>query len=355
MRPSFSAFLSLSFSLLMATSTPASILIVGAGSTGISAGYFLSSNGTAVTFLVRPHRQQQLARPQVLYSYDDHQLHTFADYQVLTDPTQLVGTSFDLVLVTLDGAALQAEAGQRLVEALGRAFRNTPTEIVLLSVGLDLNTWFLERSGLADSQVIFGHPGVLTYEVPAATPPLPLHPGVRPDLLAQADYGYRHTTPFEFAVADNAPQVTQAFGVLCTRDGVARCSVQPAIDIKLAPAMLTVMLTTGLMDWPKMADVDPADATWQLGVNAMREYQRLSVFGVAGLAASKQTTAEGVLAVFQQMEQAALPLDFAAFNKYHHGGKVNAQDMAMLQDALRYGEATGADMPTLRELITRLT
>ncbi|RNI22726.1 ketopantoate reductase family protein [Rufibacter latericius] len=338
----------------MDTSNPASILIVGAGSTGISAGSYFSSNGTAVTFLVRPHRQEQLDRPQVLYSYDDHQLHTFADYQVLTDPTQLAGTSFDLVLVTLDGAALQAEAGQRLVDALGQAYRNTPTGIVLLSVGLDLNTWFLERSGLADSQVIFGHPGVLTHEVPAALP-LPLHPGVRPDLLAQADYGYRHTTPFEFAVADNAPQVTQAFVALCTQDGVSRCIVQPAIDIKLAPAMLTVMLTTGLMGWPTMADVDPADAMWQLGVNAMREYQRLPVFGAAGLAASEQTSAEGVLEGFQQMEQAALPLDFSAFNKYHHGGKVNAQDIAIFHEALGHGEATGADMPALRELIARLT
>jgi ketopantoate reductase len=59
------------------TSTP-SVCIVGAGSMGVSTGYHLSLAGAAVTFLVRPHRQEQLSRPQVLYSYDDHSLKTFS-------------------------------------------------------------------------------------------------------------------------------------------------------------------------------------------------------------------------------------------------------------------------------------
>lgn len=49
------------------TNTPAaqaSVCIVGAGSMGVFTGFDLSRAGVDVTFLVRPHRQEQLARPQ---------------------------------------------------------------------------------------------------------------------------------------------------------------------------------------------------------------------------------------------------------------------------------------------------
>ncbi|MEU1213389.1 hypothetical protein ACFYSH_28295 [Streptomyces sp. NPDC005791] len=74
----------------------------------------------------------------------------------------------------------------------------------------------------------------------------------------------------------------------------------------------------------------------------------------AGRAASEQTTAEGVLEFFRQMEKDALPLDLAAFNAYHHGGKVNGQDHEILREALGRGEAEGVQMPALRTLTARL-
>jgi hypothetical protein len=91
----------------------------------ISFGYLLSLAGTAIIYLVRPYRQEQLVSPQVLYSYDDNSLKTYADYEVLSNPAQLAGTSFDFVLITLDGAALRAEAGEQLVDAIGRASGST--------------------------------------------------------------------------------------------------------------------------------------------------------------------------------------------------------------------------------------
>jgi ketopantoate reductase len=90
---------------------------------GVVTGYHLGLSGASVTFLVRPHRQEQLSRPQRLYSYDDHSLNTYTGYELLTDPSELAGTAFAFVVITLDGAALRAEAGQRLVDAIGRAFR----------------------------------------------------------------------------------------------------------------------------------------------------------------------------------------------------------------------------------------
>jgi hypothetical protein len=75
--------------------------------------------------------------------------------------------------------AFQAAAGQQLVEALGRAFRGTLTALILGSVGIALRAWFLERSGLAETQVTNGALTSLVYE-PAATT-LSLHPGVQGD------------------------------------------------------------------------------------------------------------------------------------------------------------------------------
>jgi hypothetical protein len=54
------------------------------------------------------------------------------------------------------------------------------------------------------------------------------------------------------------------------------------------------------------------------------------------------------------LEESALPLDLAAFNRYHHGGKVNGQDHRILREALRRGEAEGVEMPALRALVARL-
>lgn len=333
------------------TSTP-SVCIVGAGSMGVSTGYHLSLAGAAVTFLVRPHRQEQLSRPQVLYSYDDHSLKTFSGYELLTDPAELAGTSFDFLVITLDGAALRAQAGQRLVDEIGRAFRGTKTEVIIGSVGIDLRSWFLERSGLAETQVTSGGLANLVYEVgPAA---IPLHPGVDADLLARADYGYRHFSASGFYVALNAPQVAHGFAALYDRCGISKCDVFPVEEVRLWVAHFAPLAAWELLGWPVTADIDPAAETWQLGSEAMREFQRLPMYGQTGLAASERTDAKTILEFHRRMETDAMPLDLAAFYRYHHGGKVNGQDHQLLREALALGEAQGADMPALRALVARL-
>ncbi|MEW1873284.1 hypothetical protein AB0420_35300 [Streptomyces caelestis] len=48
----------------------------------------------------------------MLYSYDDHSLKTYSGYQLLTDPCELAGTAFAFIVITLDAAALRAEAAR---------------------------------------------------------------------------------------------------------------------------------------------------------------------------------------------------------------------------------------------------
>lgn len=315
-------------------------------------GYHLGLAGAAVTFLVRSHRLNQLSRPQVLYSYDDHSLKNYTGYDLITDPAMLTGTSFDFVVITLDGASLRAEAGQKVVDEIGRAFRNTSTSVILGSVGIDLRSWFIERSGLADAQVTHGGLGALAYEVQPAK--MPLHPGVRSDLLEKADYAYRHLSSYGFSVDLSVPKVARTFAALYDLSGVSQCSIVSVDEYKAPVTMIPLLVAWELLNWPALAEIDPVDETWRLGTEAMREFQRLSIFGPAGLTTSEETDAEGFLEIFRQMEKNALPLDLAAFNSYHHGNKVNSQDYEILHEALNRGEAEGFEMPALHALMAQL-
>lgn len=319
---------------------------------GVVTGYYLQRAGANVTFLVRPHRQESLARAQVLYSYDDQCLKTYSGYKLLTDPEQLSQTSFDFVIITLDGAALRAEAGLRIVDAVGQAFRNTSTGVILGSVGIDLKSWFIERSGLSDSQVTLGLVGALVYEVKQVD--LPVHEGINSDLLAGADYGYRHLSPAGFMVDLSAPEVAEGFAELFNRNGFTQCSLVPADEFRAMVTGLAAIVGWELLGWPHLTDVDPGNETWRLGAEAMREFQQLSIFGPEANASADALTPEGVLQLFATMENNSLPLDFAGFNRYHHGGKVNGQDHQIIREALSLGQSAGKPMPALGALIDRL-
>jgi hypothetical protein len=66
-----------------------------------------------------------------------------------------------------------------------------------------------------------------------------------------------------------------------------------------------------------------------------------------------QTTEAGFAAALAGWEKDTLPLDLQGFNRYHHGGKVNAQDRQHLRGCIAYGEAEGKTMAALKELLQR--
>src|ERR1700730_17408105 len=68
----------------------------------------------------------------------------------------------------------------------------------------------------------------------------------------------------------------------------------------------------------------------------------------------RPATADGLLEIWSSLEQAALPLDFAGFNKFHHGGKVRAQDIELLNDCVKVGEQQCQPMSALKELLARV-
>jgi len=329
------------------------VLIVGAGSMGLIAGYHLSLSGASITFLVRPHRVEALSRPQILYSYEQNSLKEFTGYRIITSPSEIASTAYDYIVITLDAVALKNEVGQSLVKAIGEATRGTDTKILLGSISFNLLSWFLETSGLDASQATNGLLGTHAYSPKAVT--LPIHAPTDPELLAKADLAYTDAIGQGFMLDDSSPTVAAAFMELYNKSGVSKCITIPAADLAVAAnPIFAIFAACYLLDWPSFASIDAEGEVWKLATKAVKEIQGLSVHGMAGQKALLTTTEEGLAANLIGFEKVMLPLDLPAFNKYHHGGKVNAQDRELLRACVEYGEKEGHEMLGLKELIRRV-
>lgn len=58
--------------------------------------------------------------------------------------------------------------------------------------------------------------------------------------------------------------------------------------------------------------------------------------------------------VHTRAERELLPLDYQAFNRFHHGGKVRAQDMESMHDCVEEGQREGRGMTAPQALLARL-
>ncbi|KAI2604539.1 uncharacterized protein GGS25DRAFT_534982 [Hypoxylon fragiforme] len=329
------------------------ILVIGAGSMGIITGYHLTLAKADVTFLVRPHRAQDLNRPQILYCYEDNQLKEYSGYKYITDPSEIKtagAPGYDFIVIALDGASLKSETGVALVKAMGEAARKTKTKVILGSVFFNLRPWFLDVSGLAGDQVTNGHLDIHAY------PPSRLTlPSENQEVIAKADFAYTDKLGHGFTVDDSAPAVAAAFAELYGASGVSGCIVASAAASAVAiNALFPVFAACELLGWPKLRDVGcgaNAGLWTQLVVPAVREIQGLGVHGEAG---RKAAEGKGLVAELGAWEQHMLPLDLQAFNRFHHGDKLRAQGREHLRACLEEGRGEGKEMRALEGLLGRL-
>ncbi|KAL6240443.1 hypothetical protein RBB50_012644 [Rhinocladiella similis] len=329
------------------------VLIVGAGAMGLITGYILTLGRADVTFLVRPHRAEILSRPQILYSFDDHQLKTFKDYKFVTNPTEMIGANYDYILITLDGHVLKSETGVKLVKTIGEAVRGTKTRVVIGTVFIDLKPWFLETSGINGDQVAPSQLVIHSYEPKNVT--LRLHEGTDPKLLQQADQAYTDKLGPGFMIDDSSPAVAEGFAKLYNASGLSKCAIVSPEQLGAASAPLFPLLAASdVLDWPSYEDVDPNGEVWTLAVNSVKEIQGLQLFGQTGQKMLETTTPESMRDQWIGIQKVMLPMDWIGFNKYHHGGKVNVQDQELLQTCIAYGEAEGKSMSATKELLKRV-
>jgi hypothetical protein len=329
------------------------ILIVGAGAMGLLVGYHLQLAGVAVGFLVRPARVPEMSRSVVLYSYDDATLKTFADYRLISDVAEISRTSPDYVIVTLDGFTTRSLEGTALLKSIGDAIRESSTEIIIGGIGVGLHDYYRHTMALPAHRILNGALGLLCHQV--AHFEAPWHVPTDPVLLSKADVAYRHIHKSSFLLDDRFPEAALPFAAIYDASEVSSCQIMKRQEF----AMMTlftfpIFAVSELLEWPHAKDLGKNKELWALTIRSVQEIQGLEQHGAAGKAAQAATTGEGLLEMWTSMEQAALPLDFAGFNKFHHGGKVRAQDIELLKDCVKVGEREGQPMSALKELLDRV-
>ena len=329
-----------------------SVLIVGAGAMGMVAGYHLALGGTQVSFLVRPGRLQAFSAPQRLYCYDDHQLKLFENYEVFDQVEQIAGRNFDYVISTLDGASARTPEASATLGALGFSIAKKLTMLVIGGVGVGLREHYLETTGLPTSRVLNGALALLSHQVSAG---LPLHAATDAKLLASASMAYHHfPNRLSFLIDSTYPQAAKRFAEIYNRSGVSRCGlINRTLYAIMSNAAFPMLAASDIAGWPSVDALVANRELWQLSCRAQSEIAALPQHGWIGRLVSLLLT-DGLSARLQRkIEQDSWPLNYQAFNRFHHGGKVKAQDVQVMQNCLASGQRQGRAMPALAELLRR--
>ena len=336
----------------LAEGRAAQVLIVGAGALGTALGYHLALGGTKVSFHVRPSRATGFPLSRTLYSYDDGELKTFTGYEVTSTAQEVATRQFDFVVVTLDGAATFSPEGTALLGDLADAIRDSDAVLIACGVGFGLREHVLAATALPDDRVLLGTLAYMCHEPAAA---LPLHAPTDPLLLARADFAYGHLADRAgFTLARTSRVAARRFAALVERSRVDRCiMVSPAFYAVYTSVFFAFTLASEMAGWPDAEGFSRHPEELALAAAAMKEIAGLSKFGETGRRVQAALSAELLGQMQAAMEAGLRPLDFTAFNRYHHGGKVLAQDVGVLRDCLALGTATGHPIPRLKELLAR--
>lgn len=333
------------------------VLIVGAGAGGLVTGYHLALSGAEVTFFVRPGRFAEMTtKPQRLYCYEDNEVRLFSDYGTLCDMNAVGADRFDYVVTTLDGAAMQSEEGRGLLQALGKAIQSSEAVLVCLGAARNVERLVVAETGLPRERCLFGSFSFLSHNVPL--PDQRFDARIDKAALAECAYAYTHLGKNKNGLVLFRPNRKRGlqFAKIYGRSGISTCAVMPNLRIVdcltyfLAPSFVAF----DIEGWPEPDDIYETES-WQLAEKAMLEIFALPQHGVLGKCVAVLARPFNMLTtMYKGMNADASPLDFHAFNKFHHGGKVLQQDIMMARQTLEYEEGRGKKMPTLRALLARL-
>jgi hypothetical protein len=331
-----------------------SVLIVGAGAVGQALGYHLSLAGAGITFLVRPGRSAAFAAPPQLYCYDDAQLKPFVGYRVVENVAELTQMRFQFVLVTLDGHRCRAAEGTALLRGLGDAIRASEATVIMGGeFGMGLRAHYLEAMRLAEERLLSGFFRMLSHQ---ATADLPIHAPTDPAQLARAGVCYKHlANRIGFQIGTSFAPAARQFAALYNRCGVSRCGLMnPRLVTIFSNAGFPFYAASEIAGWPAVGTLVANQELWRLACRAQGEIMALPHHGWLGKLMALMAGPRGTASAHLQMEREVLPLDYQAFNRFHHGGKVRAQNLEALRDCLAEGQRHGRPMAALQALLAKL-
>ena len=333
------------------------VLIVGAGAGGLVTGYHFALSEVDVTFFVRPSRMEEMTRkPKRLYCYEDNEIKLFGDYATTCKMDEVAAQEFDYVLTALDGFAMQSEEGVALLQDLGNAVRASNAVLVCLGAALGIEDFIVKHTGLPIERCLFGSFSLLSHNVPI--PGQRFDENIDQEGLASCIFAYTHLGEGNkgLALTRTNRKLGREFAEVYGRSGVSTCLVMPNLRFLdcmlcfLAPSFVAFVIE----GWPEPEDIYKTK-TWRLAEKATMEIFALPQYGILGKVAAALGGPLNLLTrMWKGMYKDALPLDFPAFNRFHHGGKVLEQDIKIARDVLSREEGRGKKMPNLRSLLERL-
>ena len=333
------------------------ILIVGAGAGGLVTGYHFALSGVDVTFYVRPSRLEEMGRkPKRLYCYEDHEVKLFDQYATVCDMDEVTANNFDYVLTTLDGNAMHSDEGMALLRDLGSAVRAGNTVFVCLGAAAGIEDFIVEHTGLPIERCLFGSFSLLSHNVPL--PGQQFDESIDQEGLASCVFAYTHLGGGKagLMLTRTNRELGLKLAEVYDRSGVSTCTVLPDLRVAdCATSLLSPAFVAFIIEgWPEPEEMYKTD-TWQLAQKASMEIVALPQHGFLGKVIAALGGPLNLLArMWDGTAKGAAPLDFNAFNKFHHGGKVMAQDIDISRDVLSREEGRGRKLPMLRKLIERL-
>lgn len=329
------------------------VLIVGAGALGLTTGYHLQLAGAEVSLLVRPHREAALLQAPQLYSYDENRVHSFENYRLFTAEEQLRGENFDFVLLTLDGATCLSEQGTMTLSALGEILRNDAAIMLICGVGLGLYDHVRRSTGLPPERLLEGTMKMFAYQTGAPCAPQP-DPAVK-EPHDTADVAYLNFPDHVgFYVTTTPKPASRAFVALYSRSGPAICKTIPTGLYRMTTnTFFSFTVASELKGWEGTEALIGDSELWPLCCESQREILRLRRNGFLGKVFAWMFSDKRIAGMMRKTEAEASPMGFTAFNRCHHGGKVLAQNVGILERCIAEGEATGQALPATSELLRR--
>jgi hypothetical protein len=179
--------------------------------------------------------------------------------------------------------------------------------------------WLPGDHGISGDRLLLGFLGMLAHQCLAGLSGA--------DLAAGADICFVHPpNRTGFTIARSNPATAKRFAELYDHSGVSRVGFIPArIDV-VGSAVFTVYAACDVAGGPPVAEVVANRELWQLAIRAQREILTLPRNGWFGKVAAAVMGSWVTVSIHLKQDKDMRPLDVAAFNRFHHGGKVRAQD-----------------------------
>ncbi|WP_405183040.1 hypothetical protein [Nocardia sp. NBC_01377] len=119
---------------------------------------------------------------------------------------------------------------------------------------------------------------------------------------------------------------------------MSRCALtSPQMDKLFSTVGFPVYVACDLAWWPDFTTMAADKPLWKLVCRAQREIAALPEHGWRGRLMVIAMGPRVTRAIHTSAEKGYRPLDYQAFNRFHHGGKVRDQDIDSLRECLESG------------------